>query len=546
MITKKVLRIGIDLDGVVIGSPPFVPKKLLEYLYRGRINHKLSYRFPTSTLEVFIRKMSHMVFFRPPLFLNRKFLIRLSENPDIELFAVSGRYSFLKNETKNWMRFYNTGRCFKEIYINEGDENPNFFKERMIKKLKLDYFIDDDPLIVDYLKGRNVRADVLEVKNFKISLAKFLKLKILMGVSYFSPNISGLTIYAGILAQELVRKGNKVTVLTSRYSKKLKETEVLDSVSIKRIWTPYILGRGPLMPTFLFEAFKEVWKHDIVNLHTPQVEGIFLALWAKLLRKKIILTHHCDLSRRRGLLNILSERLVYTSLMGMATLSDSIVVYTKDYADHSDFLQKFKSKLIYCLPPVKLEKTTKLFARQKATYVIGFAGRIAQEKGLDILLEAIPFLEKLIGTEFKILFAGPYKEVIGGGTLDSLHELLDRYKKYVTLLGPIAPMDMAAFYRLIDVLVLPSVENIESFGFVQVEAMLSGVPVVASNMPGVRIPIKVTGMGEIVTIKDSKELAEKIALVLKRRKGYSTEGKKAKELFDYQNTISFYQKLFEK
>lgn len=49
---------------------------------------------------------------------------------------------------------------------------------------------------------------------------------------------------------------------------------------------------------------------------------------------------------------------------------------------------------------------------------------------------------------------------------------------------------------------------------VQMEALISGTPVVATDLPGVRQPVLSTGMGEIVSPRDSKALAESIVRVL--------------------------------
>ena len=46
--------------------------------------------------------------------------------------------------------------------------------------------------------------------------------KILIGVTYYSPHISGLTNYAKILAEELTKRGNDVRVISSQFSKNLK------------------------------------------------------------------------------------------------------------------------------------------------------------------------------------------------------------------------------------------------------------------------------------------------------------------------------------
>ena len=63
---------------------------------------------------------------------------------------------------------------------------------------------------------------------------------------------------------------------------------------------------------------------------------------------------------------------------------------------------------------------------------------------------------------------------------------------------------MPPFYAACDVLVVPSLNSTESFGLVQVEAMLCGTPSIASNLPGVRQPPLMTGMGEVAAIGDSE------------------------------------------
>ncbi len=77
----------------------------------------------------------------------------------------------------------------------------------------------------------------------------------------------------------------------------------------------------------------------------------------------------------------------------------------------------------------------------------------------------------------------------------------------------------------------------------QIEALLSGIPSVCTDIPGASWVIKETGMGEIVPSKDSNALAEGIIKVIKERKKYLKHFNKVKETFNYKNTLSNYEKL---
>jgi len=376
-----------------------------------------------------------------------------------------------------------------------------------------------------------------------------MKPKILLGISYYYPNISGLTLYAQRLAEGLAGDGYDVEVLTSRHLKTLQSREFKNNVVIRRAWTPFIFGRGPIMPCYFIDAFMAVWQADIVNCHIPQFEAFILVVIAKLLGKRVVLTHHCDLSNWPGWVNKIAESLTFFSLILSGTLADKIVVYTKDYADNSKYLSCFKGKLVYIFPPVKVEnldKGSKIESKFKSVkYKIGVAGRIAREKGIEFLLDGVPSFRNRFGANFKIILAGPSIEVIGGGNGKGLQKLFKKYRDNTALVGSLNQKDMAIFYSLIDVLVLPSTERLESFGLVQVEAMLFGCPVVASDLPGVRVPVQVTSMGKIVPPGNSKKLAEAIINVLENKKDFIKPRRYIEKIFNYQKVIGAYERLFE-
>ena len=74
---------------------------------------------------------------------------------------------------------------------------------------------------------------------------------------------------------------------------------------------------------------------------------------------------------------------------------------------------------------------------------------------------------------------------------------------------------------------------------VQVDAMKCGIPVVASNLPGVRVPVRLTGMGIVVEPQDEKLLAEAIKHILKNHSLYDSQEmlQKVMVTFSYNTSI---------
>jgi len=223
--------------------------------------------------------------------------------------------------------------------------------------------------------------------------------------------------------------------------------------------------------------------------------------------------------------------------------ADKIIAYTEDYANNSSFLKIFKNKLVFILPPIKINKISNFQFPISKKYIIGYVGRIAWEKGLDRLIEIIPKFKKEFSEDFEMWWIGPYKNVQGDNYYENFQFLISNFQKEIKLIGPIEHDNLNKYYAKMDCLVLPSTDNLETFGIVQAEAMLCGVPVVASNLPGVRVPITMTGMGEVASITDNNDLANKIIKVLKNRNKYIKNAKNL-ELFDYKKTVDEYEKVF--
>ncbi|MFQ5921984.1 MAG: glycosyltransferase family 4 protein [Anaerolineales bacterium] len=377
-------------------------------------------------------------------------------------------------------------------------------------------------------------------------------MRILVALTYYRPHISGLTIYVQRLAEALADLGHSVTVLTSRYDPALPLDEHRDGVRIKRVPVAFRLSKGVVMPRFGLEATRLVRSHDVLSLHLPQFDAAGLAIRGRVTNRPTVLTYHCDLQLPAGIVNRAANLTVGLANRIAASFADRIVAYTRDYAENSPFLSRYLDKVRVIPPPVEVlpidENELSKFRGEHALGtgpIIGMASRLAAEKGVETLLQALPvILERF--PEARVLFAGQYLDVIGEAEYAArLAPLLSQFNSQWSFLGVLRPREMAAFFQSCNVTVLPSLNSTESFGLVQIESMICGTPVVASDLPGVRQPVLTTGMGKISPIGDSHALAQAILSVLENPGAFRKEAREIRSQFEPQHTAAAYVQLFE-
>lgn len=378
-------------------------------------------------------------------------------------------------------------------------------------------------------------------------------MKILEVLTYYRPWVSGLTIYVERLSRALAAQGHDVTVLTSQYDPTLPRYDVMDGVKVVRIPVALRVSKGVIMPDFGPMAWKLAHQVDVLHLHLPQFDAPGLALRGRLLRKPVVLTYHCDLQLPTGAFNRMVDRVVQLQNNMAGRLADAVVTYTRDYAEHSPFLSQFlDSKLVIIPPPVTLEPVDdEALSAFRAAHglggrpVIGISARLATEKGVEVLLNALPDVLRVF-PDALVLHAGPYKNILGEEAYAArLEPLFRKYADHYKLLGTLHGAELTAFYRSLDVLCICSLNSTESFGLVQIEAMRNGVPVAACDLPGVRQPVQMTGMGRVSAVGDSAALAEAIIDILRRRPGFAREPDLIADAFDPRQTAADYARLFE-
>ena len=133
-------------------------------------------------------------------------------------------------------------------------------------------------------------------------------------------------------------------------------------------------------------------------------------------------------------------------------------------------------------------------------------GRLAAEeryKGFDEILDVLPRLvRKIPDLVYVIAGTGPDHERLEGRS--ELMGLAD----HVRFTGYVAEVEKADLYRLADVFALPS--RGEGFGFVLLEAMACGIPVIASTLDGGREAVRDGQLGRLVDPDDQEALVSAI------------------------------------
>jgi glycosyltransferase involved in cell wall biosynthesis len=376
-------------------------------------------------------------------------------------------------------------------------------------------------------------------------------MRILQVLTYYRPHISGLTIYVERLARGLARAGHTVTVLTSQYDRALPLHEARDGVQIVRSPVMLRLSKGVIMPGFGNTARRLLRDYDLIHMHLPQFDGAGLGINARLFGRPAVLTYHCDILLPPGPLNAITNPVIHLANHMAARLANRMVAYTDDYARHSPFLSYYLHKLQVIPPPVEIETPSPqcindFAARWKLTKrpVIGMVARLATEKGVEVLLDALEIVRQS-QPDARVLFAGPYQNVLGEEHYaQRLQPRFARAGEHWTFTGSLHGEELAALYANCDVTVLPSLNSTESFGLVQVESMLCGTPSICSDLPGVRVSVQTTGMGKVTPIGDAPALARAILEVTQNRSRYVKPREVISDFYSTEKSVREYERLF--
>lgn len=296
-------------------------------------------------------------------------------------------------------------------------------------------------------------------------------MKILISSHAFAPSIGGIETVSGLLAEEFVRLGHAVTVLTQTPAES--GAEFICPVT-RRPSLGELIGALRWCDVF--------WQSNL-SLRT---------VWPVLfLRKPVVITHHGSYCRRPSGLDLVLR------------LKHAVVERTTSVAISRSVAACFKTKSVIIPDPYDARRFARCSPAMERSADLIFLGRLVSEKGIDLLLEALALLRSRHLT--------PRLTIVGSGPeLSPLEEMAERLGvcEQVIFAGPKRNAELVDLLREHEILVIPSRYD-EPFGVVALEGIASGCAVVGSSGGGLPEAIGPCGItfpnGDVGALADALE-----------------------------------------
>jgi len=297
------------------------------------------------------------------------------------------------------------------------------------------------------------------------------RLRVLQLGKYYPPEKGGME----RVVATLCRGENTLVESSALVCNKGRATTVeqIDGVTVRRVGSLATVGAVTLAPAL--PAWLARTPADVIVLHEPNPMAL-LAYFIARPRVPLVVWFHSEVIRPRW-----QYRLLYEPLLKFALGRASCVVTSSPPLLDAAPLAPYRDKCRAIPLGIPVERyvasagvMTEAAQRRRAAPrpVLLFVGRLVGYKGVDILLRAMPGLK----ADLVIVGDGPRR-----ASLESLAGEL-RVLDQVRFVGEVTDDELLAWYHASDVFVLPSVTRQETFGVVQLEAMLCGRPSVSTEV----------------------------------------------------------------
>lgn len=331
-----------------------------------------------------------------------------------------------------------------------------------------------------------------------------------------SPDFGGAESFMISLIEEFKNKKVEVTLFSNKgkYYKKAKESDIkvkelpfiLDFMGNKRGLIKFFIF-SPYYFFYYYKLIKKIKKENFqVILMSGFSEKLVVSLMSIIIKIPVVWIEYGPLKYvfKR---NFRFPEFMYKSL---SKIPSKIIVptnYTKKDLLFTAKIDKSKLEVIPC--GIKTSKRKR--SRKDTIFTIGSVSRVTKEKGQDQLIKAAALIKNKI-PNFRVLIVG------GGPDIDEFKALAKELNVDQNVVFTGFVKDTTDYYSEFDVFAFTSVWEMEGFGLVSIEAMLSKVPVVAFKNGPVENIIEDRKNGLLVKSKNASDLSEAILLLYKNKK----------------------------
>ena len=347
-------------------------------------------------------------------------------------------------------------------------------------------------------------------------------MRILVVTDQFAPMVGGVPNVTQTLAHGLAERGHAVTLLVPDPGASGQSAvghanghQVSLACSRSVRWPWYDGMRLALLPLSAARRMISALAPDVIHIHSPLTLGVMARLAARQLSIPVVYTNHYlpenvrPGSARRSRL---FDSAFYGYLVRFAnqcahvtapTLTALQLLQVQGLQAPAQVISNGIDLRIYCPGPADSVVRDRYGLRADRPLIL-YVGRLSQEKGVDVLLAAVARLT----TDAQVAIAGRGPDSVRlAATADRLG-LSDR----VRFLGFVPDADLPAVYRLADVFAIPSRAELQSLA--TMEAMATGLPVVASDAYSLRELVSHGKTGLLITPGRADELAASLDMLL--------------------------------
>jgi glycosyltransferase involved in cell wall biosynthesis len=339
-------------------------------------------------------------------------------------------------------------------------------------------------------------------------------LRILMISPAFRPIVGGYERAAERLSAALCRAGCRVTVITERRDKKWPWNEVVDEVSIVRLWCIYRKGFHVLTSLISFAIFllTKGSRYHVFHVHQYGYHAALAVIVGCLLRKPVIIKVTC--TSTEGIARTLASCRFSRPVMALHRAVSACIV-TSAEAECEAIQFGIPKERTYLLPNgIDIDEftpaidSTKLHLRIQLgitrSLVVLYAGRLAAFKNVGGLIESWSEIHRDVDALLVVVGDGPLRS-----TLEAKCRCLG-LESSVRFVGQ--QSDVIPWYQVADVFVLSSLY--EGLSNSLLEAMSCGLSVASTRVSGSVDIFADVDIGELTSPGDAKAMASALARLL--------------------------------